>query len=180
MAIQESSIVMANFGEVNLPKYSMSGGGLDMFYHPEGALEFWDGILKMIPCEVKVLNLCSDGFDSKALVDINHEHLFSNGIGIDTEDLFSCSKSVIIMSFKSLIDRSFHRPDLIKGHWWEEWRSIVKDEGARVNVVGRHDGGDGVEANCFHCSECQSLYSRRTSEALAKSDSESHMFSLAG
>ena len=180
VAIQESSVVMADFGKVNLPKYGTSGGGLDMFYCLKGSLEFWDGVLKMTHGKVKILNLRSDGLDSKALIDVHHKHLFANGVGIDAEDLFNCSKGVVIMRFESLINRSFHRPDLIESHWGEERRSVTRDERTRIDIVGRHDGGNGIEANCFHCSKWRSLYSRRMSGALTKSDSESHVFSLAG
>ena len=130
--------------------------------------------------EVKILDLRSDGLDGKVLVDVHHKHLFANGVRIDADDLFGCSKSIIVMGFECLINRSFHRPDLIESHWREERRSVMRDERTRINIVGRHDGGNGIEANCFHCSEWRSLYSRRMSGALTKSDSESHMFSLAG
>ena len=104
MTVQESSIMMAYFSKIDLPKYSTSRRGLDMFDCSKGALEFRDGVLKTTHCEVEVLNLLSDGFDSKALVDINHEHLFSNRVGINAEDLFSCSEGIIVMCFESLVD----------------------------------------------------------------------------
>ena len=130
-----------------------------MFNRSKGALEFWDGVLKTTHCHVQVLNLLLNCFNCEALVDINHKHLLSNWVGIDAENLFGCGEGIIVMRFESLVDGSFHRCDLVKGHWWEEQCCVISDERARVDVMRSHDSSDGVETNCFHCSKWRSLYS---------------------
>ena len=104
MTIRESSVMMVNFGQVDLPKYCASRGGLHMFDCSKSALEFWDGVLETTHCEMQVLNLLSNCFDSKTLVNINHEHLLSNGVGINADNLLGCGEGIIVVSFECLIN----------------------------------------------------------------------------